>query len=321
MRFGVREICNVTFRPLQAVDFGDQHFEKYQPCLFMDTATTSTIEGAATTVYAQGGRGNARLIAWEGERTVTVTFTDSLISEISFAMLSGAGMTTATEKDPATVHMQYDLGIGDDGALDTIPASEFQAGDKLKENGGAGKTGDVQYAYAYILGDSGAAEYYISAPVTLAAIKGGKIAEEGVTVTLPSGVTIPEKYYGNVMRVDYYVETAKARELTVDVENFAGYYYIEADTLFRDEATGSDVPAQFVIPRGKIQSNFTFTMAATGDPSTFDFTVDAFPAYPRFQTGEKKKVLFLLQVIGESGESEHNCTTGQTTWNADGTLA
>lgn len=236
-------------------------------------------------------------------------------------MLSGAGMTTATEKDPATVHMQYDLGIGDDGALDTIPASEFQAGDKLKENGGAGKTGDVQYAYAYILGDSGAAEHYISAPVTLAATKGGEIATEGVTVTLPSGVTIPEKYYGNVMRVDYYVETAKARELTVDVENFAGYYYIEADTLFRDEATGSDVPAQFVIPRGKIQSNFTFTMAATGDPSTFDFTVDAFPAYPRFQAGEKKKVLFLLQVIGESGESEHNCTTGQTTWNADGTLA
>ena len=68
MRFGVREICDVTFRPLQPVDFGNQHFEAMQPCLFLDTATTSTIEGAATTVYAQGGKGNPRLIAWEGEK-------------------------------------------------------------------------------------------------------------------------------------------------------------------------------------------------------------------------------------------------------------
>ena len=33
--------------------------------LYIDTAKTSSLEGAATTVYAQGGKGNPRLIAWE----------------------------------------------------------------------------------------------------------------------------------------------------------------------------------------------------------------------------------------------------------------
>jgi len=49
------------------------------------------------------------------------------------------------------------------------------------------------------------------------------------------------------------------------------------------------MPAEFIIPNGKVQSNFTFTMASSGDPSTFTFTVDAMPDYTRFN--KSKKVL------------------------------
>lgn len=45
---------------------GNQVFEKDEPVIYFDTAKTSTVEGAATTVYATGGKGNSRLIAWEG---------------------------------------------------------------------------------------------------------------------------------------------------------------------------------------------------------------------------------------------------------------
>lgn len=57
-RFGVREICDVVFRPLTSVDIGSQHFDAGQPVLYLDTAKTSTLEGAATTVYAQGQIGS-----------------------------------------------------------------------------------------------------------------------------------------------------------------------------------------------------------------------------------------------------------------------
>ncbi|MBQ2593950.1 MAG: hypothetical protein II567_11810 [Candidatus Riflebacteria bacterium] len=45
---------------------GNKDIVKGQPVFYLDTAKTSTIEGAATTVYAEGGRGNTKLIAWEG---------------------------------------------------------------------------------------------------------------------------------------------------------------------------------------------------------------------------------------------------------------
>lgn len=54
MRFGVREICDVVFKPLSSVDIGGQHFDAFQPILYFDTAKTSSLEQAVTTVYAQG---------------------------------------------------------------------------------------------------------------------------------------------------------------------------------------------------------------------------------------------------------------------------
>ena len=53
-KFGVREICDVTFKAKQQVKIGKTVFEANQPVLVIDSAKTSTIEGASTTVYAQG---------------------------------------------------------------------------------------------------------------------------------------------------------------------------------------------------------------------------------------------------------------------------
>ena len=59
------------------------------------------------------------------------------------------------------------------------------------------------------------------------------------------------------------------------------------------------MPAEFIIPNCKIQSNFNFTMASSGDPSTFTFTMDAFPDYTRFD--KTKKVLAAIQIIKSGG--------------------
>jgi hypothetical protein len=64
MKFGIREIANVVFRAKTTQVIGGKTFQKGQPVFYIDTAKTSTLEQAATTVYAQGGRGNNRLIAW-----------------------------------------------------------------------------------------------------------------------------------------------------------------------------------------------------------------------------------------------------------------
>ena len=68
------------------------------------------------------------------------------------------------------------------------------------------------------------------------------------------------------------------------------------------------MPAEFIIPNCKIQSNFTFTMASSGDPSTFTFTMDAFPDYTRFD--HSKKVLAAIQII--SGVDEDSIIRHET---------
>ena len=98
MKFGVREICDVVLKAKAAQKIGTKVFYAGEPVCYFDTLKTSSMEGAATTVYAQGGRGNARLVAWEGERTVTFTMEDALISPEGFMILSGAGLIDAEEK-------------------------------------------------------------------------------------------------------------------------------------------------------------------------------------------------------------------------------
>lgn len=282
MKFGVREICNVVFRAKDAMKIGSASFKKGQPVLFMDSAKTSTLESAATSVYAQGGRGNTRLVTWEGEKTLTFTVEDALLSPVSFAMLSGAGVVKGTTGSAKVhVHMTTTTTVGDSGKVDL--------------------TG--------VLGNDTICK---TAPIFVMEVEkdDGSLTGKVYTATIDSeaksltitGDPIPEA--ATPIMVDYYVlkDAAKVTELQIDAEKFAGYFYVEADTLFRAQKDGKDYPANITLPNVKIQSNWTFSMASTGDPSTFTFTMDAMPGYTYFD--QTKKVLCVIQVIEDSSSSE-----------------
>ena len=275
MKFGVREICDVVFKAKSDVKIGKTLFRKGQPVLYIDTATTSTLEGASTTVYAQGGKGNTRLIAWEGEKTLTFTVEDALLSPIGFSILSGAGLFKGSEKTTEVHVHATSSAYTSNGSIDLSDALD---------------SSELICATAPIF-------VSITEPdgsVTGELIENVTVDETGKKII---GASIEA---GKTVLVDYYVikQAGNVSELQIDAENFAGYYYVEASTLFRDQNTGKDMPAEITIPNVKIQSNFTFTMAATGDPSTFTFTMDAFPGYTYFNPS--KKVLCVIQVVEDS---------------------
>ena len=281
MKFGVREICNVVFRAKDAMKIGSATFAKGQPVLFMDSAKTSTLESAATSVYAQGGRGNTRLVTWEGEKTLTFTVEDALLSPISFAMLSGAGVVKGASggSGKVHVHMTTTTTVGNSGQVDLTSAL---GGDTICK----------------------------TAPIFIMEVEkdDGSLTGKIFTATIDTnakGLTITEDVpaAATPIMVDYYVlkDAAKVTELQIDAEKFAGYFYVEADTLFRAQKDGKDYPANITLPNVKIQSNWTFTMASTGDPSTFTFTMDAMPGYTYFD--QTKKVLCVIQVVEDSNSS------------------
>ena len=271
MKFGVREICDVVFKTKAATKIGNTTFEKGQPVLYIDSAKTSTIEGAATTVYAQGGRGNSRLIAWEGEKTLTFTVEDALLSPIGFSILSGAGLFKGTD-EIVYVHTTANAYADANGKVD------------LKDVLGANET------------ISTTAPVFVMETEEDGSLKGAPLS--GFTAN-GKELTNTDVKSKNVF-VDFYVEksTANVSELQIDAENFAGSYYVEASTLFRRESDGVDMPAEITLPNVKIQSNFTFSMASSGDPSTFTFTMDAFPGYTIFDPS--KKVLCVIQIVEDA---------------------
>ena len=282
MKFGVREICDVVLRAKSTQKIGNQTFEKDEPVIYFDTAKTSTIEGAATTVYAQGGKGNSRLIAWEGERTVTFTMEDALISPLGFSILSGAGIVEASSGKKINVHMtsQVEGTIASESVTVDLSKAIPQNGRLLEEE---------ENIYGFILDNSG----NISERLKNKEVSGNNITFSEVQTEAGKVIIL----------VDYYVKmTSGVQQLEVTPDKFAGSYYLEASTLFRRQEDGVDMPAQFVIPNVKIQSAFNFSMASTGDPSTFTFTMDAFPDYTKFD--KTKKVLFALQIVEDFQSKE-----------------
>ena len=324
MKFGVREICDVVLKRKAAGYFGKLYLDKNMPVLYFDTLKTSSLEGQAATVYAQGGRGNPRLVAWEGDRTVTFTMEDALISPESFSILSGAGFVDAQDSAPIYVHTTEQIEIknnvitfskkpatkGDmyimlmtaDGSINVnklpmkIPTATVAGiGDDLTLNlPAAFKDWKTEYdgdARHKELRDAGVLEE-VAIPV---GVKTEAQLNSGAGDYIIGGLDATDDQ-GSVVYVDYYVEAKSgAKQIDIEASKFGGSYYLEASTLFRDQATGEDYPAEFIIPNCKVQSNFTFTMAPTGDPSTFTFTLDAFPDYTKFD--KTKKVIAALQIV------------------------
>ncbi len=328
MKFGVREICDVVLRAKTKMSVGSKTFYKDEPVLYFDTLTTSSLEGSATTVYAQGGRGNTRLMAWEGERSLTFNMTDALISPESFSVLSGAGiadisstgMYVHTTTRQVVEEIKYGNTTVDNEYAVKVPGLvSWNHKESLKNSGSSSSKPTT----ADTLVDAGKDYYNAGADIFIMNLKNGEISSEPM---IPNEAQYsPEKfpisyvldsndnqYYsfircagmvqGGTVLVDYYVKQTAGKQIEITPDKFGSYFYLEASTLFRDEATGKDLPAEFVIPNCKIQSNFTFSMSSTGDPSTFDFVLDAFPDYTKFD--QTKKVLAVIQIIDEVAADE-----------------
>lgn len=295
-RFGSREICDVTFKALNDMKVGTKTIKAGQPVFVIDTAQTSSMEQASTVVYAQGGRGYNRLIAWEGEKTMTFNVTDALMSPLGLSMLTSAGIADASATKPIHVHTTIDA------AVDATGVAKVTLDELIEELGLPVNTTSVKICqdanvkiYATVLDHNGSiVDWVDSSNIVLTPAKDAKdlttVDASNDAVFTFTGVA------SKTVKLDFYVVmTEGATQITIEPNDFGGYFYVEADTLYRNE-DGKDMAATLTYPKVKINSAFTITMAANGDPSTFDFQMDAMPAYTYFD--HTKKVICDIAIVG-----------------------
>ena len=280
MKFGIREVTDVVFKAKNAnQQVGSTTFAQYAPVLNIDSAKMTSVENAVATVYAQGGRGNPRLLAWDGDRTAVFKVESAIVSNDHLAMLAGADIINNSS---AKFRQQYAFTSPSSGTAVTFSAATMNiATGATVSSLGSGVTFNLITLDA--TGDiTGVTSLGFSVSNGAGAPAGGSLA---VNVTASTSYII-----------DFYVD-APSRRIDVEAGKFAGYYYVEANTLFRD-VNGVDHPAQITIPKAKLKSNFTITLSPTGDPSTFTLELDALPDYTLFVTD--KKVLYTLDIATSS---------------------
>lgn len=279
-------------------------------------------------------------MSWDGDRAVTFTMEDALISAEGIMILTGAGLIEAGDKGKViyqhiteTVDKGYVKGDADtsetlvigvdkkpylpqdesdnfayvmfvkDGEIISEPYIPIHVG-KTETTGSEGNQTTKYNDGIGVKNSDDKYEITIASKWNYAAgARGDAVNDNYKTINITYTVDDAEKTrkfpdFDSVI-VDYYTpKYDKAKQIEITAESFGGNYYVEASTLFRNEA-GVDMPAEFIIPNCRVQSNFSFTMASTGDPSSFSFTMDAFPDYTKFD--RSKKVLAAIQIIEEGG--------------------
>lgn len=294
-------------------------------------------------------------MSWDGEKTLTFTMEDALITTDSLALLAAA----KGQKMLGEVHTQKRLGvinsvdsaakaakesyvyvdnedtaegnkatitfddkdaledIGDDGLVYVLAADEggfnsepflFKAKFTYTELTTEPKDWKENYKNYYsnntgtaITGDTAptfsGSTYYKRDAAVKKLIVCEKDPKNTKDVAEPTGYTAEDLALltkAEAIYLDYYTTGHGFTRLTIEPDSFGSNFYIEAETLFRDDS-GADYAAIFTIPNCRVQSNFTITMASSGDPSSFQFTIDAFPGYTRFD--QSKKVLAAIDIM------------------------
>lgn len=210
--------------------------ETGKPVIFFDTLKVSTIENESETAEARGGKGNGTLVTWNYGRTATLTMQDALLSMESLALLSGNAVVTTG----FTVQGREKLVVPVGGAitLSKVPS-----------------TGGTVTMYKTVGG-----------VLTTEVIIGAGITRTGANIT---GLTA-----GDVISVFYQYDAPVGSQMVkFTADAFPGTYRVVGDTIVRDQATGKDKVAQFLIQKASLQSGFSLSLDVE-NPAVFDFNLN-----------------------------------------------
>jgi hypothetical protein len=239
-RFGVREVANVSFINLATG----------QPAFYLDSLKISDLTIQAKTVYAVGGQGGNRLLAFDYGREVTLDIQDALLNPLAVAALTGNALSQGTQ----TV-WKRDAGVTVLGTGGTPPVIF-----NLSETPLSTSTNFTVFTSV-----SGYDQ-------TLVPSSSYTVSGKTITFTGGSGITAGT----NVIVYYQFTSTGNGDTLIqLTANNFPGYYQVIGDTVVTDNATGNIVPYQFIIAKAKLQPNFKISLQAEANqPTAFDFKLD-----------------------------------------------
>jgi hypothetical protein len=199
------------------------------------TLKTSGVQTTGDTVYATGGRGNAKLVGFSTNRGAKITLQDAIFDNKAIAMLTGNDLVAGVKKvDKNEIQSVTSNTL----TLSKTPLGAILSVYKLNPDGTNGTE--------YTLGTpaSNATDYSVA----------------GKVLTFNTGVA-----NGTQFKVYYQVNTASdAKSMKVSSDQFGKTFRVTLDVLVVDEFTKAAFQGQLRIPNAKFEDNFDLSFAADG---------------------------------------------------------
>jgi hypothetical protein len=234
-RWGIREAGEVSFYSLSTG----------KAMVTLSTLKTSGVETTGETVYAQGGRGNARLIGFSSNRQATITLQDAIFDNTAIAMLTGNDLVAGVKKVDLN---ELQTVTSNTVTLAKTPQGAIVSVFKLNADGTNGQ------------------EYTLGTPATNAM----EYSVAGKVLTFHSTVTNGTKF-----RIYYQANTATdAKTIKVTSDQFGKSFRVVMSVLVVDEFTKEAYEGQLRIPNAKFEDNFNLSFSADGDPAVLDLNME-----------------------------------------------
>lgn len=218
-----------------------------KPALFLDSLKISTTTVGAETVFARGGRGNPRRIAWDASKDVDFEAEDCLISPEQLSLLLGSTMVTGAQYVPITEVITITSGTtlqlsATPYTADAVnhPMSVFT---NLNNDGST-----IGTEVPKMTGAPYAGYYQLS----------GETLTFGTTYTNQTFIITYSKQ-----------STVNNKRITITSDQFPLTFKLVGFSLWRDQATGEDYPCRITIPKAKLLAPFQIKQESSGEPSTF----------------------------------------------------
>jgi len=213
----------------------------------------SGFENDGTTVYVQGGRGNAKITSFSHSKMAKMTCSNALVTDGVMEVQTGEDVEVLT--DTTEILFTEILTVGTDTATTTHTATGT-VGEEIK--------------FAYVR----------NADCTLGArLTQGLVAAAGV-FTYTSGTKLitfdtAELADGVEIVVHYYPTASSAKKLANKTNVYSKIVRVVANCLFQNVLTGLSYEGQIIFHRAKIGETWAWALSADGDASVQNVELEA----------------------------------------------
>lgn len=219
-----REVCDMVF-----VDYKTK-----APFLFVDYANTSSQELTGETVYAYGGKGHPRKVAFTGDKAGTLTIETQIQTPKLWELMTGGSKSTS-----ATIMKHVTTKVGASGAI-TL---------------GTGVTVTKETVWVYASDDANT-----NTPLT-------------VSTASANSVTVTGASENDTVDVFYMTEISDVYNINIKSTDFPKAFTVYGDTYMKT-TDDDILPYLFKAYKCVPQSNVSLSFANTGDPGTITITCD-----------------------------------------------